>query len=256
MTSFITNYIQNTATNLLATGITAAGNVAGNAVGGVGQLIENSGRSVGDGVANGIKSWGDYVNSYGDRAVGATAASGGVTAVKKTAVKPKTTTSTAQKTLTAPVAQKALPPAGGKLKALPASPSTSQSNKKVVSASAKPSPKVDSTPNSKTALPNLPQTSTSNLPKTTTTNLPKPSSGSIPGSGAQSAKKTISAASRPKPAGISTIPSPKIGPTLNLPKPPTGPTPVGKPISKPPPPKSNTTSSGKTMISAASRPQK
>jgi len=47
--AFITNYIQNTAMGLLSTGITAAGGVAGNAVGGIGTVIENGGRSAGDG---------------------------------------------------------------------------------------------------------------------------------------------------------------------------------------------------------------
>lgn len=52
MAGFITNYIQNTAASMLTTGITAAGNMAGNAVGGVGGLIEHGGRSVGDGRLN------------------------------------------------------------------------------------------------------------------------------------------------------------------------------------------------------------
>lgn len=53
MTGFITNYIQNkaisTATGLLEKGVTAAGTLAGNAVGGIGSVIENGGRSVGEG---------------------------------------------------------------------------------------------------------------------------------------------------------------------------------------------------------------
>lgn len=47
MAGFITNYIQNTAMGMLSTGITAAGNIAGNAVGGIGGVIENGGRTVG-----------------------------------------------------------------------------------------------------------------------------------------------------------------------------------------------------------------
>jgi hypothetical protein len=50
MTGFITNYIQNTAMGMLSSGITAAGNVAGNAVGGVGTMIQNSGQAVGTGM--------------------------------------------------------------------------------------------------------------------------------------------------------------------------------------------------------------
>lgn len=48
MAGFITNYIQNTAASLLTTGITAAGTVAGNAVGGVGTLVESAGRAAGN----------------------------------------------------------------------------------------------------------------------------------------------------------------------------------------------------------------
>jgi len=56
MTSFITNYIQNTAMGMLSSGITAAGNVAGNAVGGVGTMIQSSGQAVGTGMVSPINS--------------------------------------------------------------------------------------------------------------------------------------------------------------------------------------------------------
>ena len=49
MVSFVTDYIQNTAASYLKTGITAAGTMAGNAVGGVGGLIENGGNAVASG---------------------------------------------------------------------------------------------------------------------------------------------------------------------------------------------------------------
>jgi hypothetical protein len=52
MTGFITNYIQNTAMGMLSSGITAAGNVAGNAVGGVGTMIQSSGQAVGTGTSH------------------------------------------------------------------------------------------------------------------------------------------------------------------------------------------------------------
>lgn len=51
MVSYVKNYIQDQAMGYLHTGITAAGTMAGNAVGGVGGLIENGGRSVGQGTA-------------------------------------------------------------------------------------------------------------------------------------------------------------------------------------------------------------
>jgi len=47
--SFIVDYAANAASGLLATGITYAGTVAGNAVGGVGGMIEAGGRAAGDG---------------------------------------------------------------------------------------------------------------------------------------------------------------------------------------------------------------
>lgn len=47
--AFITNYIEDKAMGYLATGLTAVGGMAGNAVGGVGSLIESSGRAVGNG---------------------------------------------------------------------------------------------------------------------------------------------------------------------------------------------------------------
>lgn len=50
MASFITNYIESTATNLLSAGITAGATLAGNAVGGVGTLIENAGKAAGNGM--------------------------------------------------------------------------------------------------------------------------------------------------------------------------------------------------------------
>lgn len=56
MVSYITGYIQDTATSYLRTGITAAGTMAGNAVGGVGSLVENSGRSVGEGTVPSSKA--------------------------------------------------------------------------------------------------------------------------------------------------------------------------------------------------------
>ena len=51
--AFIANWavdkVKTTASGYLATGLKAGGTMAGNAVGGVGTLIENGGRSVGEG---------------------------------------------------------------------------------------------------------------------------------------------------------------------------------------------------------------
>ena len=45
--SFITGWIQEKAEGYLKTGIQAGGTLAGNAVGGVGSMIENAGKSAG-----------------------------------------------------------------------------------------------------------------------------------------------------------------------------------------------------------------
>lgn len=49
MVSLVTDYVQNTAAHYLKIGLEAAGTVAGNAVGGVGGLIEDSGKAVANG---------------------------------------------------------------------------------------------------------------------------------------------------------------------------------------------------------------
>ena len=43
----VTNWVEDKASNLLRTGIQAGGTLAGNAVGGVGSLVEGAGRSAG-----------------------------------------------------------------------------------------------------------------------------------------------------------------------------------------------------------------
>ena len=48
--AFITNWIEDKATGYLRTGIQAGGTLAGNAVGGVGGLVESAGRSAGQGM--------------------------------------------------------------------------------------------------------------------------------------------------------------------------------------------------------------
>ncbi|KAI4834490.1 hypothetical protein E4T44_08770 [Aureobasidium sp. EXF-8845] len=216
MTGFITNYIQNTAMGMLSSGITAAGNVAGNAVGGVGTMIQNSGQAVGTGIEGSIKNWGDYINSYGDRAIAATAPNvgSGVTAVRK------------QKALPAPAKgagaiakQKALPAArSSSLKALPApasKPNTLGANtpsyagavkKTAVSAASKPksavsgispSPSVAGLPKpsvSKPSVSSLPPVNSKPLSSLPPVN-PKPLATSTAN------KVKVSAASKPKTSG-------------------------------------------------------
>ncbi|KAF2720099.1 hypothetical protein K431DRAFT_97422 [Polychaeton citri CBS 116435] len=109
---YIKGYIADTAAGYLKTGITAAGTMAGNTVGGVGGLIENGGRSVGDSVTGGIQGFGNYINSYGTGVTTSLAADGPTRsgAVKKTAVKPSASPAalpgkTAPKGLPAPSAK-------------------------------------------------------------------------------------------------------------------------------------------------------
>jgi len=66
MVSYVKNYIQDQAMGYLNTGITYAGTMAGNAVGGVGGRSENGGRSVGEGPAGAIGGYGGKLNSYGE----------------------------------------------------------------------------------------------------------------------------------------------------------------------------------------------
>ena len=48
--SFITNWIEDKASGYLKTGIQAGGTLAGNAVGGVGGLVESAGKTAGQGM--------------------------------------------------------------------------------------------------------------------------------------------------------------------------------------------------------------
>lgn len=49
MTQIVTNIIQNSLAGFVGGAVTTAGGYAGSAVNGVGNLIENSGKAVGDG---------------------------------------------------------------------------------------------------------------------------------------------------------------------------------------------------------------
>ncbi|PIA95913.1 hypothetical protein CB0940_10458 [Cercospora beticola] len=88
------NWVTDKLAGYAATGIQAGGNLAGNAVGGVGTLIENSGRSVGQSANGAVSGVGNYINGYGDSVRNSMAADGPVSAggagAKKTAVQPST----------------------------------------------------------------------------------------------------------------------------------------------------------------------
>ncbi|TKA69731.1 hypothetical protein B0A55_05275 [Friedmanniomyces simplex] len=217
--AFIANWaidkVQTTAAGYLKTGIQAGGNLAGNTVGGVGSLIENGGRTFGEGtVGGGIKGVGGYINNYGDGIKGSMAADGPVnSAQKKTAVQPSTKNritdlgDVEQKSPAA--ARKTLPSTGGLPKALPAAstPRASGAPRPVGGgggAAAKPAPAADGKARINPASrPKPPITGAATKP-TGTAARPKPQSnaavGAKPtGKPTQDGKVRISAASRPKP---------------------------------------------------------
>ncbi|KAF2487452.1 hypothetical protein BDY17DRAFT_11827 [Neohortaea acidophila] len=90
MLSSIAGWVEDKATNYLRTGIQAGGTLAGNAVGGVGSLVENAGRTAGNTVSGSIGGVGNTINGYGDGLKRSMSADGPVSsgAQKKTAVKP------------------------------------------------------------------------------------------------------------------------------------------------------------------------
>jgi len=237
--SFIINYVQDTAMGYLTTGLTAAGGVAGNAVGGVGSMVENGGRSIGDcnsahtcsslflaftniliAVEGFFKKGGDFVNGYGDRLVNATATQDGP--IKKQPIKAldkKPAPSSAPKQANG-YTKNALPAASSKVKGLPAPPASAA--------------KVASTPK---ALPKTPATPYIDPYKSV--NAAKDVGGKV----------KVSAASKPKPA-VGALGSAASKSTSALPKPPPGP---GLPKVN------NITSAkndaGKVRVSAASKPK-
>jgi hypothetical protein len=213
MTGFITNYIQNTAMGMLSSGITAAGNVAGNAVGGVGTMIQSSGQAVGTGkCSHHSQSCTFPSNTHLSGIEGSI--KNGITAVKK------------QKALPAPVKgagaiakQKALPAApSSALKALPAPPSKPNTlgtntpsyagavKKTAVSAASKPKSAVSGVSPSPSVAglpkPSVSKPSVSSLPPVNSKPLsslppinPKPLATSTTN------KVKVSAASKPKTSG-------------------------------------------------------
>ncbi|KAB2574387.1 hypothetical protein DBV05_g6996 [Lasiodiplodia theobromae] len=87
MAGFIQNYVmgmvQNAAAGAATYAITTGGRVVGDAVIGAGDLIEGAGRNVGNGIEGYIDRYGNWIRSYGDSTIAATAAS------SSTPVKPK-----------------------------------------------------------------------------------------------------------------------------------------------------------------------
>ncbi|KAK3697712.1 hypothetical protein LTR37_017294 [Vermiconidia calcicola] len=190
--AFIMNWAEDKIATYAKTGIQAGGTLAGNAVGGVGGLVESAGQSAAKGVQGGIGGVGGYINNYGNKVKGSMAADGPVSsAQKKTAVKPSAPTA-AQKSLpTTAGAKKALPSTGGAQKALPAASqrpnaSTSQGARPNTGGVQKP------TQNSRVSAPSNNARTAGRVPAS------RPSAAS---SGAATGKVSISSESRPKVGG-------------------------------------------------------
>ncbi|KAF2454693.1 hypothetical protein BDY21DRAFT_100902 [Lineolata rhizophorae] len=121
--NFIQGAIQNAASGMIQGAVTGIGGFAGDTIIAAGNYIESTGRNIGDvGVAGRFRSYGDYINSYGENAIAATAPNPSSGAVAKKPVKPG---NASQKSTSghAPIgSQKALPAPSKKpeMKALPA----------------------------------------------------------------------------------------------------------------------------------------
>lgn len=156
MSGIISNIIQNSVGGMVAGAVTTIGGYAGDAVGGIGNMIESAGRSVGEGmlvhfppnregklkllggINRTIAGVGSSINSYGDAAVKATAPNApGYSSAPKTAVKKpepskkepakrEAAKKEPPKALPSTASVKALP-SSKPMKALPAPPSLARS---------------------------------------------------------------------------------------------------------------------------------
>ncbi|KAK5168828.1 uncharacterized protein LTR77_006137 [Saxophila tyrrhenica] len=223
--SFIVNWVSDKVEGYAKTGIQAGGTMAGNAVGGVGSLVEGAGRSTAGGVTGGVGSVANYINGYGDTIKRSMSADGPVSGGNKTAVKPSAPTAkpqSAQKALpSSQGAKKALPSAGGAPKGLPAAsqkPSTPRPNTGSISKPTTASAKKPPTTNGA-----APRSAPGGPPSKPPSAVSQPSSnpGKVTSSTAPSGKVKISAESRPKPAGAKTAARPSNAPSVK-PKDPLG----------------------------------
>lgn len=226
------------------TGIEAGGTMAGDAVGGAGTLIENSGRNIGNSASGMVGGVGNYINSYGTGIKDSMAASGPTgSAEKKTAVKPTHAVKEAPKT-----AQKALPAATSTVRSLPSSRKALRAPKR--------------TPSPKNPLPSKPpQPANRTLPtkKPTASQSAKPATSNLPKISSSAADRTpdgkirISSASRPQPVKsniANEVSKPKAVQNGS-----NGNGNGHKPLPKISAGKNDRTPDGKIRISAASRPR-
>ncbi|KAM0704040.1 hypothetical protein Q7P35_008272 [Cladosporium inversicolor] len=236
MVSYVKNYIQDQAMGYLATGITAAGTMAGNAVGGVGGLIESGGRSIGQGttgITGAINGYGGKLENYGDGIKSKFAADGYVGA--SASQKAKREPSEAAK----PYGLKRLPDASA-----PGNYVTNAS-RKILPKSMQPAPSAPATKQvraqgskpvgaPKTGQKALPAPTPKTAPRPATSYTKKPVTGGSPAPTKKPIPAVTGAAKPPAARGIATTPKPA---------------PAGVNANKP------SVTSGKTKISAASKPK-
>lgn len=221
----------------LATGITAAGTMAGNAVGGVGGLIESGGRSIGQGTTGAINGYGGKLTDYGDGIKSKFAADGyvGASASQKAKNEPSEATK--------PYGWKRLPDASApgnyvtnaSRKVLPKSMQPAPSaaaTKQVRSQGSKP---VGAPKTGQKALPApTPKTATKPAARPTTSYTKKPVPNGSPAPTKKPIPAATGAAKPPAARGISSTPKPaSAGVNANKPS----------------------VTNGKTKISAASKPK-
>jgi len=131
MAGIVSNIIQNSLSGFVTGAVTTVGGYAGDAVGGIGNLIENGGRAVGNTGINGtFNRVGESINAYGTAVRTATAPNaGGVAPVKKTDSTPKTGAKIGDKKALPSSGEKKALPAPKQMKALPAPPTKKEVSK-------------------------------------------------------------------------------------------------------------------------------
>jgi len=132
MAAFVGEIIQNSLSGFVAGAVTTVGGYAGDAVGGVGDLIEAKGQQVGDGITRTVDGWGRSISGYGTTARNATAGNLPKTdyPVRKK-IESGSKLARSKSTSAVPTVKKALPAPERKLLGPPPSKGKPQDTKKV-----------------------------------------------------------------------------------------------------------------------------
>ncbi|PPJ54827.1 hypothetical protein CBER1_08437 [Cercospora berteroae] len=250
------NWVTDKLAGYAATGIQAGGNLAGNAVGGVGTLIENSGRSVGqsaNGISGAVSGVGNYINGYGDSVRNSMAADGPVAAggsgVKKTAVQP----STAVKRTANETTKAATSAVGSVKKTAPSTPkalSAAKPPSKPPTATNRVLPAKKPVPPTATTRPAPAQTASNRATAPGAKTVPRPAISTAQSERTSDGKVKISPVSRPQPVKATPANNGPVRASAQTTSP--QPAPVRAPISTG---QSARTSDGKIKISPQSRPR-